>query len=520
MGLALVIVMLISVAATTLFILSDPIKYVEAQTNIETSNQSAGYNFELWATNSEVSKAWNSGTQGRICPDPEVDAPTKFKIDPYSGADIPDPDPSVTISIYMTMPNGSKSYLSEGLTYEHDQDLCKSDGLIGSGFYPLNVGGQIGKYAFYGIARWMHNGTVHEIRSNDVEITVKPPIYQMDPPVEVELMPDLPVGRLLDWSPDGDSILVSSGEGSLDLISPADGKKIRSLELPTSFTMIIDAQFSPDSDDLVLVWGEESLGDDLGLYALDLSKNTTSTIATNSEETTINSAAWFPDEGAPKVVYGTDLYSAPTSDAYQGYRIWLADIDGTRVKKLFEKTFDQPNEQTGSGIPIDERQHFAVYDVAKDGQKLLMSVSKPSNGPFAQGNLTIYDIDKQQFRSLMPVHRVSDPQFSPSDDLIIYDVGVGHRTPGGPLVIMDVDAAWSEYFRLGEEKPYDDPVSFVVSPDGHHIVAQIQEWSEGSTKMVKSQLAHPVPEFSTIALFAAMASTIGATIAAGRSRLK
>jgi hypothetical protein len=277
------------------------------------------------------------------------------------------------------------------------------------------------------------------------------------------------------------------------------------MQIPMRFSAIIEASFSPSRNDLILVWGmPEALDDTVGLYVLDLSKNQTNTILVNPAQATVNSVSWISAEQGDSIVYGVELYSPAPESEYFGYEIRLADIAGNEITRLFERSFTKSSEDPAMGN--DGTRRFSVIDVTNDGKKLLMSVSIPTDSFFVPSNLTIFDLDKRQFQTVIDGFHVSEAEFSPTDDLIIYDIGTGHRTPGGPLVIMAADGSWSEYVRFSENKPYDDPHDFVVSPDGHRIIARIVEWGGGSSRIVETELAHPVPEVSQFTILMSAAA--------------
>jgi hypothetical protein len=464
-----------------------------------TNQSNSQYNFEIWVFGkSVISQSWYSGVHGRICPSPETEMIEDL----------------VTVSFFIIKPNGSTTAIDTW--QDMDVDLCK-DVTVGAYFEPEDVG----TYTLYGSATWILNHSMYEIRSNEVTISVQPAIYQLD--ASDELAPDIQIDRLFDWSSDGKSILVSSNildsessqsENVLALLSPEDGKQIKRIWMPIHFEWISDAKFSPTHNDLILILGRENSEGVGGLYLVDLSVDKINRIVANSELSGISSAAWVPNSvNKDLIVYGEETYS---DFSMSGYNIWLVDTDGTKMEKLFEKSYELEAE---SADQIDEQPYFIINDVSNDGKMILISVSTPQNMPVLFGDLTLFDRESKQFKKIADLSDISLPIFSPSDELIIYDIPTGYKTPGGPLVIMSADGTWSERLRLEQiqsidEPTYDDPTSFVVSPDGRYVIAKIIQWGGGNDRLVKVELIHPVPEFgSSIALIVIAMSIAGSILA-------
>jgi virginiamycin B lyase len=485
-----------------------------------TNQSNSQYNFEIWAMGeSVISQSWYSGVQGRICPSPKIDMSKNETIrDPDTGELIQNPDSFITVSFFMTKPDGTNTVID---TWSDTEIDCAGT-ILGARLEPEDDG----TYKIYGTARWIFGGSVYEITSNEIAFSVQPAIYQTT--VLEEFTPDIQVDRLLDWSSDGKSILVSSNvvdsessqsENVLILISPDDGKQIKRIEMPVHFEWISDAKFSPTNKDLILLLGRENSENGGGLYTLDLSIDSIKKIADNSELNGISSAAWVLNDGNNElIVYGEETYS---EFLMSRYNIWLVKTDGTKIEKLFDKSYDSGVE---SANQTDPRQYFFINDVSSDGKKILVSVSIPQNMPVLSGDLTVFDLENKQFKKIADLTDISLPVFSPSDKLIIYDIPTGYKTPGGPVVIMTADGTWREELRIDRERSpndstYDDPTSFVTSPDGRYVVAKIDQWGGGNYRLVKVELAHPVPEFGPPIALMLIAASIAVIVLATKPRV-
>jgi hypothetical protein len=140
-----------------------------------------------------------------------------------------------------------------------------------------------------------------------------------------------------------------------------------------------------------------------------------------------------------------------------------------------------------------------------------MTSSLYLGGPISVYNLTIFDVENRRFETTLPLGSGDGARFTPSGDLIVYPVGLGHRTPGGPLIVTTLDGLYVERLYSGERAgTYDSPDTFVISPDGTTIIAGVAQWGYGNIYVTKNDLLHPMPEFGpqySVALAAGMLVT-------------
>lgn len=148
-----------------------------------------------------------------------------------------------------------------------------------------------------------------------------------------------------------------------------------------------------------------------------------------------------------------------------------------------------------------------------------MTSSLHLGGPVTVYNITIFDIENRRFETTLPFGSGDGARFNPSGDLIVYPVGLGHRTPGGPLIMTMLDGSYIERLSSGERPgTYDSPDSFVISPDGTTIVAGVAQWGSGDIYVTKNELAHPMPEFGLQYSGAMTASLLTAVVLLWRRR--
>jgi hypothetical protein len=163
------------------------------------------------------------------------------------------------------------------------------------------------------------------------------------------------------------------------------------------------------------------------------------------------------------------------------------------------------------GDTLDSKRGLQVHDVTNDGKQILMTSSLHLGGPITIYNLTVFDVENKRFEITLPFGSGDGARFNPAGDLIVYPVGMGHRTPGGPLIMTTLDGSYIERLSSGERPgTYDSPDTFVISPDGTTMIVGVAQWGSGNIYVTMNELAHPMPEFGpqySVALAAGMLVT-------------
>jgi Tol biopolymer transport system component len=213
----------------------------------------------------------------------------------------------------------------------------------------------------------------------------------------------------------------------------------------------------------------------------------------------VNSAVWLAEE---LVVYGEELLNEERE--VTGYNIWLSHTDGADVQKLYE-------------FELDKSESMIINDSSKDGKRLLLSKTKAFEFPRIEGNLMIFDIETKSFNTILYPDYTRIPRFSPAEDLVLYDIGQGYKTPGGPIEIIAADGTFRETLHTGQAESGDDPTSYVLSPDGKYIVTIVEKWGSGNKTLVITELIHPMPEFGTLPV---LVISIILTVTVGASLLR
>jgi hypothetical protein len=429
--------------------------------------------------------------RGRICPGPTSDVEERDPVsDPESGR-ITDPGSSIVVSVYLIAPNGTQVLLEES-EVEDGSFLCSYG--ASAGFFPDAAG----NFTFYGVAKWSQNDSINKVRSNNVSILVKPAIYQTSGS-EV-LAENVQIDRLMDLSPDGESILaldivVDSPDVSFSmdllLFRLIDPDSFETIVLPFDTKTLQFARFSPSGDKILIV-GEPYGQDRNQVISYNLADGNVTVVAASMQDSDINSAVWVKGQKGDEIAYGEKILDADGSAV--GYRIWL--LQGTEAKVLYETEFEGDD-------------NIVINDSDQDGKRLLVVKTRAYGFPHLDRNLTTFDIETGEFTTISQY--IEDyPRFSPAGDLVIFDDGPEYRAPGGPIRIVSVDGAFMENINTGEPELGYDPYSFVVSPDGRYIVTLM------NAKLIRTELIHAVPEFGNISLMIAAVGAVSVLVVLSR----
>jgi Tol biopolymer transport system component len=435
--------------------------------------QSSNADFRIWSEEAEISQAWTTDILGTICPTTPSDT-AEVITDPETDQ-IADPGSGVTISVFVMEPGSSAFSLLDETT----EDSLRWCDVGGWRFWPETAG----VHTFYAIARWTSDGEMVEMRSNEISVTVKPPIFGASS-VDV-LSENVTVERLLDWSPDGESILASyyeENEGGetrwevLALMSP-DGQTVEKFEMSETFDGIWDARFSPSGDAILMV-ARLSGKDNTKVFNYDPDGGLLA-IAESRPDGHIDSAVWLD---ANRIAYGEEFGDYEEGTA--GYAIWTANPDGMGTEELYEFTWT-------------ENESMELHD-SKDGKTLLVTRTKAVQVPIREVTLFTFNVETKESSTILHLDDISIPRFSPAGDIVLYDIGPGYKTPGGPIEIVSIDGTLRETLDTGQKIPGDNPSSYVVSPDGRYVVAIATVDAQGA--LTRTELAHPMPEFGMLTM--------------------
>lgn len=446
------------------------------------------YNFEIWASPSEITLGSYSTFSLKICPTPSTDQGREVITDHKTGI-ITDPGSQILVNWYETRPNGSQ------VMHQYLQPYsCESSWWFGA-LSPDSVG----TYSIRAEAIWFEQGSIQKIQSNIITVVVQEPIFKgkleklvdMERIVKLlELDPDkiknsAPPENLqfyqFDWSASGNLITFTTfgpSGWSIWLMS-ADGKELNIIEIP-KFEAAGFPRIAPSEDSIVFFAQHDS--DRLDLFKYDIKEEKISQITrtefTNSTVQFINGFDWMPDGN---IVYVEGSRERMTGKA--DFQLWLADSDGNKIKKLFSRSRD-----TG------------VADASPDGHKILLASGR------------IFDVDKGELDGIISstiIDRGGYARWSPSGDLLVYS-SIGAYGPGGTMYITSADGSYDQVLHTGIPKPVDP----AISPDGRFIIfgSPIGAWDTyDNAGIYRMELSKAIPEFPFAIIIASLA--IGAMIA-------
>jgi hypothetical protein len=444
------------------------------------------YNFTIWPLESEISLNWQTDIRTQVCPNPDFQ---QIGTDTFR-------DPSdLVISYIATNSDGvSSDIITEYMGGRND--FC--NGPVGFGFVPDSSG----LWRIRANATWISStGENQTLQSNEITVLAKPAVYATSlSEVLLEFDPNSSNSlRLLDWSSDGKSILVATdfsfdgndtenseleyderNETHLGFLDPDDGT-VERIDLPEDFVMIYDARFSPSSDLTLMLVGQTGYSDEARLFLFSIGDGSLDRIGNATGD-----IVWVPDtsdDGQDDFVIGRTLSNETGGKIFE---MWRTDSRANPIEKIYS-------------THLGDKEGFQIHDSSRDGKKILMTDSEWLGGPITVYNITIFDTESKQFESTLPFGTAEGVRFNPSGDLIIYDIGYGHRSPGGPLIVTTLDGSYIERLSTGESPgTYDSPISYVISPDGSSIVAAVEQWGGGKIYVTKNSLARAMPEFDSL----------------------
>jgi len=222
----------------------------------------------------------------------------------------------------------------------------------------------------------------------------------------------------------------------------------------------------------------------------------------------ILSATWMPD-GNIALIENEYFYSEDSNGemVVEGIpSLWIADTDGNKQRELLSG-----KDWGGSGIP----------DVTDDGKKIAFFHEQVFGHIFNRADsLRVYDIESGELEYVN--HNIADcanhlPQWSPNNELILFQThGCDRGAPFQNIEVVSIDGTFHE--KVIQYDALSLSSSPVVSPDGNHLMFA-KSGGYGDTEnsgVYLLELAHPMPEFGSLAMFVIVISMIGATLTASR----
>lgn len=487
--------------------------------SVEASSGQSEYEFVIWPEDSEISDSWYASIRVKICPNPHVSYISEsatnsdgYVTDPKTGQHlVPN---AVTVSFNITRDDGAHMTLTDH--YGSNNDFC--DGVSATYFEPDGAG----VWHIRAKAEWISASDsleVQRLESNVADVTVSHPMFETVN--SRDLILPVPVQQLHDWSPDGKSIIVTYPEevqnstftGSIRTnlgLVDTETYEISKVGFPKQFSDIYNARFSPSGSEILFL-AHFSSYEPLQLFKYRFEDSALVQLTNSTDENSVNIALWISDAANSRTNLERIIYDEVKHDNDRnptGYTIWLAESDGTRVKKLFEKQ-------------LGVNEYIFLNDISKDGRHILMTFEKGVEFPTVLFNLTRFEIETAQSQIIAtnPERVGLDARFSPAGDLVLHTTPGGYRTPGGPIVIQSPDGDIHERIGAGEAGMAGSPGSFVVSPDGQSIVALTSQWGSGQSYLARAEFVHPIPEFRIGLVLVVMMLPIISFIIISRLRL-
>ncbi len=167
--------------------------------------------------------------------------------------------------------------------------------------------------------------------------------------------------------------------------------------------------------------------------------------------------------------------------------LWLSDPLGKKISKLYEA------------------QMASDFAVSPDGRKIAFVVNDSIEGHvyLHTVRLIILDIENSSNNKTHQVYEeMTDTtpnwiKWSPDGKLILFREVGGRHNPTATLEAISTDGSYREILYGG----LDAPTSYVVSKDGTTILIGVS-----ASKLYRLDLAHPIPEFHSLALVIAALS--------------
>jgi hypothetical protein len=448
---------------------------------------------EIWPEDSQITEGATSLIRAHICPSPVSDTENITRHSEVGEILYPG---TFSISYYGIRPDGTKITIGHN---SYDRNMCN---LRTGTYFDTPDTYATGNWTIYATVTWASEGEIVSIKSNEISVLVKPSVLQ---PMEPELLTDNPeLDPLLDWSSDGRYILGVANSPEGRMLGLMDVNTLEVTRVQKEFDEIYDARFSSSGGGIVIFAAEKG-HEPVQVVYYGLSDNSTMVVAEDPSVLALNSAIWLERQDGDRIIYG-EMVSADGKTT--GYDIWTVRPDGSNNERLHR-------------FALAEDERMWIYDSNED--KLLIKKTRPLGFPITESEIIVFDVNTKES---MTVFGSGDdgggpriPRFSPSGDFILYDDGPGYRVPGGPINLRSMDGNLELTLLTGQPSLGTDPTSFVISPDGRFLIAMMAGGSSGSGyAYTKTEFAHPMPEFGSIAALLMAIGIVSAIVVTRRSR--
>lgn len=186
----------------------------------------------------------------------------------------------------------------------------------------------------------------------------------------------------------------------------------------------------------------------------------------------------------------------------ESYRtLWLADSTGKKISRLYDA-------ESASDVAV-----------SPDGRSIAFVVRKSIEGNSYLGDvqLLILNIEDNKIHEVFHERTSSTPEkikWTSNGQLLTYQEGGGVRIPTAYLYVTNTDGSFRQTIFGG----VDAPEGYVVSKDGSTVMVGINPYlgTTVASKLYRLDLAHPIPEFGSLASFVIMAGVIGIGIVSRR----
>lgn len=284
--------------------------------------------------------------------------------------------------------------------------------------------------------------------------------------------------ELHDWHPQSEKVLFTSFR--YIGIMNSDGSNIVKAELPLGLYDEICGICSPIGNALFVGnnWVYAVVNNNLLVYEMQNNDNELVNVERKQLDGQITSFG---------VIRGTnDNSTVANLVLVESFRtVWLADLDGKKISKLFES-------QLASNI-----------DVSPDGSKIAFVTIENIEGQFytSKKQLLIFSIEKKEISQVLEEESSCTPsriRWSPNGQLLTYQQCGGSKIPTATLKVVSLDGSYSKVLYGG----VDAPTSYVVNKDGSVILIGIDpSYGAGlASKIYRMDLARPIPEFKSIGI--------------------
>lgn len=272
----------------------------------------------------------------------------------------------------------------------------------------------------------------------------------------------------LDWSPDGKFIIFTIDYSPTPHVWKVDlqTKQSEDLNIPMKTDSILYLRISPDENSIIFFADHviDSNNNQIpDLFRFDIKEQKLIQITNGTEHDMVESAVWTPDGN---IIYSKS-HAEKLMDMSSPTNLWLVDRNG----KIINKIYSEPSL-------------FTIYDISKDGKKLLIS------------NGRILDLDTMKIQNVKETFADSlyNSRFALNDELFIYSPGATY-SPGGPIYIASTDGSYLQTIQMSNMTPFLP----VLSPDGKYIAFSTDAKNTGEKPeyygIYVAELANPVPEF-------------------------